>query len=730
MIFSLLNIYILFSIYLFTKKKKAHPLSEVILVVFTLFTSQIIVTQLILGIIGALTYSYLLTINLLISTIFIYCSKEYITYSHKIITRDLHTFINWIKSSLTPYNGFLILMFFMASVWIALAAYLLPPRAIDDITYHLTTIIEFIKQGKIFILPLEYRHHVTMPLNAEFLFMWPLIFFKNDYTIGLIQYVVALVGMVVIYRFSRLFSNNSKTSLFAALLFIFTPVVLAQSGAAYIDLIVSVFFLLALYFSTKYYLSGKIEYLYLAALSIGLLSGMKYNVLLLVLSLQVLIFPLLLKSGKRALIIYVALIFLTGSYWYVRNLTQFGNFFPFLDLILRTSDFKSPGPLSVEYLFSVFIEKIQLLFVRDIGIGSIHGGYGINFWAIALPCWVFCLIKSLRLVKEKKLFPVYIWLQLILGFAFVFLSPVSRLYYRGRYSIFMVAIALIALANVIEYYKNNKIYRNIVIYACCIFALFSFIQFANTQIPSYSVDIPIKDRISSNKEYSKMRYLLFTRMDMAYIWETLDFITSNYEYGLKTYFAMTHKDFATPFYGTRFNNSIWNFDTDYSQSPDALVFQLKEGYPIRYLKKKITIEQTTYNSDYQMIDKAGNSFLFIHNKHLTLNKNIKKSLLIHYENYYEDEINILQKNIDLLEKDIPVVTSSYVGFVFLYLNLSGFINNKIYLIPQKYLNKFIKTQRVDRFYSIDFLPKNYSSEEVFNFNIENAKITIFKNSAK
>ncbi len=728
MIFVILNLYILLAFYLFTKRKFAQPLSESILSICTLLIAQIVITQLILGVLGFLTDIYLLIFNITISSVFIFLSRNHIQNIQSFASHDYKIFSSLIRNSYTPYNLLLILMLTLTTLWIAAAAYLLPPRAIDDITYHLTTIIEFIKQNKIFILPIEYRPHVTMPLNAELIFMWPLIFFKNDHSIGIVQYFVALIGIVVIYRFSRLFSIGSKISLFVSLLFIFSPVVLAQSGAAYIDIIVSVFFLIALYFSTQYYLTKDTQYLYLAAISIGLLSGMKYNILLLALSLQILIIPNILRSDKKTLITYFVLILIFGGYWYIRNLLVFGSIFPFLDSILRTTDSEISNPINIQYFITVLIEKLKLLFLHDTGIGSLNGGYGINFWTIALPCWVFCLIKSFQLKRENKLFPIYIWMQILLGFVFLFLSPVSRLYFRTRYSIFIIAIALIALAKVLNYYKDHKIYKNLIITACCLFALFSFINLANTEIPSYRIDVPLKDRMSSKKEYSKQRYLLFTRMDMAYIWETLDFITKDYKEGLNIYFAMTHKDFATPFYGSNFKNNIWNFRSDINNPPDAFVYQFKKGAPIKYLRKIITLDETLMNPQYQMIDKAGSSFLIINRNFLNIDSEIKQSLLQHYRNYYSDEIKILNNSVHIFDDNSPIVTSSYIGFVFLYLKLSDTIKNKLYLVPESFIGTIIKHNKLSSFYTINHINKNYNPKHIFDFKVENAKISIYKNS--
>ncbi len=97
----------------------------------------------------------------------------------------------------------------------------IPTRGVDDLTYHLPAIYEYIQNQEIFLLPLYYRMHFVLPMNAEFLFMWPLNYFKSTNSIGLIQYTYSLIGMIVIYALARSLSLKRNISYFSSQLFFF-----------------------------------------------------------------------------------------------------------------------------------------------------------------------------------------------------------------------------------------------------------------------------------------------------------------------------------------------------------------------------------------------------------------------------------------------------------------------------------------------------------------------------
>ena len=93
------------------------------------------------------------------------------------------------------------------------------------------------------MLPVAMDGHFAFPLNAELLFMWPAILTHSQQFVDAVQVIIAFWGVAVVYGLARAVDTKPKTALFVAFLFLFTPVVLAQMGSDYIDIITGVFFL-------------------------------------------------------------------------------------------------------------------------------------------------------------------------------------------------------------------------------------------------------------------------------------------------------------------------------------------------------------------------------------------------------------------------------------------------------------------------------------------------------
>ncbi len=224
------------------------------------------------------------------------------------------------------FENFVILsIFLLAVLWIATAVFLLPNRDVDGLCYHLPQIYESILQHRWVMLPLELRSHFAFPFNAELLFLWPAIFFHSQQFVDGVQGVMALFGVFILYALGREWNLTARTSVFIAFLFFLSPVVLAQSGSNYIDLIIAVLFLFAVYFAVSFYKTNTHYDLYNAAMAIGLLAGTKYAMLVFVVSLQIFMIKGLRKMSRIHLGCYIAVIVLLGGYWYLRNWILLGN---------------------------------------------------------------------------------------------------------------------------------------------------------------------------------------------------------------------------------------------------------------------------------------------------------------------------------------------------------------------------------------------------------------------
>ena len=301
-------------------------------------TAQIILSEILLGHFGFLTLSRVIFVTTFISTtlfcIMVYKRREAVTSFFMRPSKGLFRTIldrwglvqgweNWVML-------FLIGLLFL---WLGTAAILLPPRSFDDV-YHLPQVFQFLKDHRIFLLPIEILSQFAYPLNAELLLLWPLLFLHDARVVVLPQGFAALWGVLVLYNLSVNLGVKPRLALFVSLLFPLIPVISGQAASSNIDLIAGVFLLINISFAVKFWRNGQPVHYYLAGITGGLLIGMKYSMVLFVIGLQpLLLYPLWKGMGKKLIFygaVYLGLIFVFGGYWYLRNYWIFGKpFWPF-----------------------------------------------------------------------------------------------------------------------------------------------------------------------------------------------------------------------------------------------------------------------------------------------------------------------------------------------------------------------------------------------------------------
>ncbi len=616
MAFLLTNLIILFAHYTLVVRFKIARLTDKIIFIFVLFSAQIILTILVLGIFHWLYLSWLIAFNLTLAALIILLNNIPTSDILLALREDFLKLKEGGKLIFASISNILLtLLFLVVTLWMFLASHLLPPRGVDDITYHLPAIYEYIIQHRIYTLPTDVRIFFAFPQNAELLFLWPTIFFHNVSWIGLIQFFVTIAGIIIVYALARILDIKPSLAYFVAIQFLFAPLVLAQAGSAYIDTMTSVYFLLSLYLSVQFYRKGGLVYLYMAALSMGLMIGMKYSMLAMAVILQMFIVPKIFKEHKRTIFIYVSIIFLAGGYWYVKNLIELKSpFYPMSIFHKGLGVFDGNATINPIDMYLQWPAKYALLFIEDTGLGSFHGGFGLTFLGIAFPCWVFVFLKSIQQFRlSKNLIPIGIWVQFILGYWILFMVPLGQLYLCPRYSIFIIPIGLLAMGTILSITKN-KIYTTAIKTLCCIFSILAVVELAIVRLPSYRIDAPIKDLIAG-KNVSKNKYLKFSSFmpSISYSWELLDLLTKDDPKGLSCYVAIDGQFyFVAPTYGINLQNRVWNLQNDVSTKPDALIYYLNARGDAFYFKTKIPLEEAMNDPYYELILKINQeSYLFV-----------------------------------------------------------------------------------------------------------------------
>ncbi|MBF0620237.1 MAG: hypothetical protein HQL19_08735, partial [Candidatus Omnitrophica bacterium] len=288
---------------------------------------------------------------------------------------------SWQEIAAPISNKLIIFAAAVVTCWLFICAYFLPPRGGDDIVYHLPFIYDSIQHGRWVLLPTELRIHFAYPMNAEVLFSWPLIFLGDTRWVDGVNIPVGLWTAGVMYLFSRHFGLRRASAAFISGVFFLTPIVVAQMGTNYVDLISAGILLSSLYLVIRFLNNGSTIYSCLAFFSIAAMMGMKYHLLFFGLILLVILVSRL--SRKRRLaetIVGLIIVAILGLGWHVRNYIQFSDW---LYPVRASAGYWDLQSQSVGDMIRSVLEKINFVFLSGKNCGTYDGGFGTIFAFIA-----------------------------------------------------------------------------------------------------------------------------------------------------------------------------------------------------------------------------------------------------------------------------------------------------------------------------------------------------------
>lgn len=227
----------------------------------------------------------------------------------------------------------LLLLLLLTSLFIAtILLGSVPPVDRDALTHHLFVPKLWLQHGGIYEIPeIPFSYY---PMNLDLLYTIPL-YFGNDILPKHIHYFFALATALLLYRHlaKRL---GKQYGLFGALFFLSVPIIVKLSITVYVDLGV-VFFSTAALLSLFHWAEKdfQMRFLVLAGLCCGLAAGTKYNGLIAIVVLTLLV-PMLYQrsatgerqsNGKALLwgIVFAVATLASFSPWLIRNHAWTGN---------------------------------------------------------------------------------------------------------------------------------------------------------------------------------------------------------------------------------------------------------------------------------------------------------------------------------------------------------------------------------------------------------------------
>jgi len=275
------------------------------------------------------------------------------------------------------------------------------------------------------------------PKNIELLFLWNIIFLKSDVLTDLSQMLFTLIGVLTVCSMAMKLKVGEKNAVYSALLFFFAPIIILQSTTNYVDIAISVLFLVALnYLISDGVLTSRDSelrinnekqrkyFLLFGGLATGILLGAKGSgpLFIVVISALVIIQKIrkyivytrnpgmfkdyrVLENVKSYLIYFIAPVLLMGCYWYIKNWVLYDNpVYPMEVAILGKVIFKGlykgiiePVPDIINRLsfftrpVYVWLENIEY-YLYD----SRLGGLGPIWFILFIPSLAFSLLHAAK----------------------------------------------------------------------------------------------------------------------------------------------------------------------------------------------------------------------------------------------------------------------------------------------------------------------------------------------
>ncbi|MBI3316164.1 MAG: glycosyltransferase family 39 protein, partial [Candidatus Omnitrophica bacterium] len=221
---------------------------------------------------------------------------------------------SWASGASIP---FLLMLFAFFLSWLNTT---LPPIGNDALAYHLADPKDFILHGRVHPIPLS--RESLWPYQTEMLFMLGLLLQGTSLAQAL-HWVFYPLTAFSIYAFGARFLGR-REAVFGALVFVFTPVVFALSGEAYVDLGLTFFIFLSFYAFLLKDTLGELKASLVSGLFCGAALATKYSGLNAAVILTV--FWLWRKpvSLKSALYFILSALAVSGV-WYLRSYWILGN---------------------------------------------------------------------------------------------------------------------------------------------------------------------------------------------------------------------------------------------------------------------------------------------------------------------------------------------------------------------------------------------------------------------
>jgi len=422
-----------------------------------LYFSQIILTELVLGIAGILTLKNLILLNFGVMAFLSFLTKDRKSSFNTGCLKD--SLKNILSNKILLFASCVILTFGAVKILINLVN---PPFGWDSLNYHFTFAAEWLKHGNLNnpVTVFDDPSPTYYPINGSLYYLWLILPFKNVFLADIGQIPFFILAGISVYSISRKISLSREYSSYAAMLYLLIPNFFKHMQVAYVDAIVAACFLCAVnalfLLSDNFSLKNAIIF----SVSSGLLLGTKtvalpYSILLFI---PFAYFVTRNFKQKQTLAISILVIAALGGFSYIRNMIETGNpLYPLDFSVFGKNIFKG---VMTKAVYSAHFK------LQDYSLEKMffHEGLGLQALVFLLPGLILSLPVTSR--KNKKqlnfLFVYFMFLPVLLYLVYRFIIPLAN----TRYLYAGMGIGMILGFYIYEKFEFPKLLTNTLVLIC------------------------------------------------------------------------------------------------------------------------------------------------------------------------------------------------------------------------------------------------------------------------
>jgi len=440
-----------------------------------------------------------------------------------------------------------IFFIFSSLVSLYLAVYA-PINLLASMMHQVARVAFWIQHGTFASFETSSVRQIIFPPNSGIFLLWPMLFIKKDFLLGMVQYLSCLGSIFVIYCFLSYLKISINRILWTIFVFASLPAIIVHSSSTQDHLFLGFLLLFSLYLFIYGVYENEKKSLIFSALALAISIGTKSSVFLFLPGIFIAYLLIAIKKeGKnfykiifQYFLYFIPALILFSSYFYVMNFLEFGNPLGLKSFIYEHTysgrSFKSFLANFIRYIFG-FIDftgfdyaKVlnfpvlltKTILFKFLGFsdtqGLMHGKLFIDdmllvnikihdFYSFLGPLGFLIFLPSLFLSITKYIFSKSnrTFLIGICGLIFVvFIVAISFIMgyqlWNIRYLITAAVIGAPVLA--FSYIPGNRIsFKKLVIFAVCIFC-FVKIPLFNELHPVF----PIKGMSLLTNSRNEIRY--------------------------------------------------------------------------------------------------------------------------------------------------------------------------------------------------------------------------------